>query len=125
MPHYVQAGAATQVFGVLSLCRVLHTLRTGEIVSKLEAAQWALGESTPPGAPWCSAPPGVTAGATWLIRAAPAARLPHAPPPGDPGPGSTPLREGEEDPFLASGAVAFAAYCVSTAEGAAEGATER
>ena len=47
MPHYVQAGAATQVFGVLSLCRVLHTLRTGEIVSKLEAAQWALGEIDP------------------------------------------------------------------------------
>ena len=47
MPHYVQAGAATQVFGVLSLCRVLHTLRTGEIVSKLEAAQWALGELDP------------------------------------------------------------------------------
>jgi hypothetical protein len=41
MPFYVAAGTATQVFGVLSLCRVLHTLRTGEVAGKLAAAAWA------------------------------------------------------------------------------------
>jgi hypothetical protein len=49
MPHYVAAGTATQVFGVLSLCRVLHTLRTGAIAGKVEAARWAEGQV---GAPW-------------------------------------------------------------------------
>ena len=28
MPHYCAFGGGAQVFGVLSLCRVLHTLRT-------------------------------------------------------------------------------------------------
>jgi hypothetical protein len=49
MPHYVAEGTATQVFGILCLCRVLHTLRTGEIAGKVEAAGWAEGEVA---APW-------------------------------------------------------------------------
>lgn len=42
MPRYVLGGAESQVFGVLSLCRVLYTLHTGEIESKAGAAGWAL-----------------------------------------------------------------------------------
>lgn len=30
------------VFGVLSLCRVLYTLRTGALIGKVEAARWTL-----------------------------------------------------------------------------------
>ncbi|MCC6617088.1 MAG: DUF4111 domain-containing protein, partial [Anaerolineae bacterium] len=33
---------AYQVFAVLTMCRALHTLETGTIVSKPEAARWAL-----------------------------------------------------------------------------------
>ena len=44
MPVYLLGGTESTVFGVLSLCRVLHTLCTSEIVSKEEAAEWALGE---------------------------------------------------------------------------------
>lgn len=42
MPRYVLGGAESQVFGVLSLCRVLYTLQTGEIESKARVARWAL-----------------------------------------------------------------------------------
>lgn len=44
MPAYVRSGTRDQVFGVLCLCRSLHTLRTGEIFGKASAARWALGE---------------------------------------------------------------------------------
>lgn len=47
MPLYVMTGTGETVFGVLSLCRVLHTLRTGEIVGKVEAARWALRNLSP------------------------------------------------------------------------------
>jgi Domain of unknown function (DUF4111) len=47
MPAYVRSGTGGQVFGVLSLCRSLYTLRTGEITGKAPAAQWALGELDP------------------------------------------------------------------------------
>jgi hypothetical protein len=86
MPHYVQAGEATQVFGVLSLCRVLHTLRTGEIVSKLEAALWALGEIDPAWRP-------LVERAAWRYRRG--------------------ERGKAGDSLLRREAVAFAAYCVS------------
>jgi len=43
MPFYVLGGTTNTVFGVLTLCRVLYTLRTGEIASKHMAARWALG----------------------------------------------------------------------------------
>ena len=42
MPLYVTTGTGETVFGVLSLCRVLYTLRTGEQVGKVEAGRWAL-----------------------------------------------------------------------------------
>jgi hypothetical protein len=42
MPFYVLGGTTNTVFGVLTLCRVLYTLRTGEIASKRMAARWAL-----------------------------------------------------------------------------------
>jgi len=42
MPFYVLSGTTNTVFGVLTLCRVLYTLRTGEIASKRMAARWAL-----------------------------------------------------------------------------------
>lgn len=44
MPLYVTMGTEETVFGVLSLCRILYTLRTGEIVGKVAAAYWALNE---------------------------------------------------------------------------------
>ena len=43
MPVYVCGGTTPTVFGVLTLCRVLYTLRTGEIASKRAAGVWALG----------------------------------------------------------------------------------
>ena len=47
MPAYVGSGTEDQVFGVLCLCRSLHTLRTREIADKASAARWALGEVEP------------------------------------------------------------------------------
>jgi hypothetical protein len=47
MPRYIVGGTETQVFGVLSLCRTLYTLRTGEIASKLDAAEWSLSQVHP------------------------------------------------------------------------------
>lgn len=41
MPLYVMTGTGETVFGVLSLCRVLCTLRTGEIVGKVSAGRFA------------------------------------------------------------------------------------
>jgi len=41
MPAYVVGGTTSTVFGVLTLCRVLYTLRTGEIASKRTATRWA------------------------------------------------------------------------------------
>ncbi|HZU12501.1 MAG TPA: aminoglycoside adenylyltransferase domain-containing protein [Chloroflexota bacterium] len=68
MPAYVARGIETTLFGVVSLCRVLHTLRTGEIASKRDALDWAraqVGEDWKPylrnvralfaGDPWASA----------------------------------------------------------------------
>jgi hypothetical protein len=43
MPPYTLSGTEAQVFGVLTLCRVLYTLRTGAVASKEAAAAWALG----------------------------------------------------------------------------------
>jgi hypothetical protein len=42
MPRYLAGGTRGQVFGVLTLCRVLYTLRTREVGSKMAAARWAL-----------------------------------------------------------------------------------
>jgi Domain of unknown function (DUF4111)/Phosphotransferase enzyme family len=47
MPAYVGSGTEDKVFGVLCLCRSLHTLRTREIADKASAARWALGEVEP------------------------------------------------------------------------------
>jgi hypothetical protein len=42
MPKYAVSGTEATVFGVLSLCRVLYTLRTGSPIEKAEAARWAM-----------------------------------------------------------------------------------
>ncbi len=42
MPRYVVGGTEHQVFGVLTLCRVLYTLHTQEVASKATAAAWAM-----------------------------------------------------------------------------------
>lgn len=47
MPLYVMMGTGETVFGVLSLCRALYTLRTGEIFGKVEAGRWALRNLNP------------------------------------------------------------------------------
>lgn len=47
MPDYVATGTGEQVFGVLSVCRVLYTLRTGAVIGKLAAARWAIGHVEP------------------------------------------------------------------------------
>ncbi len=47
MPGYALSGVETTVFGILSLCRVLYTLRTGELIGKSDAARWAM-HSCPP-----------------------------------------------------------------------------
>ena len=47
MPAYVATGTGETVFGVLSVCRVLHTLRTGDLTGKVAAARWALGNIDP------------------------------------------------------------------------------
>lgn len=47
MPSYVRSGTANTVFGVLTLCRALYTLRTGEVTSKRAAARWALRHMAP------------------------------------------------------------------------------
>lgn len=47
MPLYAMTGTEETVFGVLSLCRVLCTLRTGEIVGKVSAARWSIRNLSP------------------------------------------------------------------------------
>lgn len=42
MEHYFEKGLSDQVFAVLTLCRILHTMHTGEIVSKQVAAESVL-----------------------------------------------------------------------------------
>ncbi len=42
MPRYVVGGTEHQVFGVLTLCRILYTLHTREVASKATAAAWAM-----------------------------------------------------------------------------------
>lgn len=42
MPVYVSSGTAAQVFGVLTLCRVLYTYETNDVTSKVAAVRWAL-----------------------------------------------------------------------------------
>lgn len=47
MPAYAASGVEDTVFGVLSICRVLHTLRTGNLTGKAAAARWALDNTEP------------------------------------------------------------------------------
>ncbi len=47
MPTYALSGTTNTVFGALTLCRVLYTLETGEVVSKRTAARWALHRVAP------------------------------------------------------------------------------
>jgi len=85
MPSYVRSGTANTVFGVLTLCRALYTLRTGEVTSKRAAARWALRHMAP-----CWSP---------LLRRA-LARYGH---------------DDGIDLVLAAGAVPFAAYVAHVA----------
>ncbi len=52
MPAYVWGGTTPTVFGVLTLCRVLYTLRTGQITGKRAAGEWALGQVATPWRPF-------------------------------------------------------------------------
>lgn len=47
MPAYVAMGVEETVFGILSICRVLYTLRTGDLIGKIAAARWALDNTEP------------------------------------------------------------------------------
>ncbi len=42
MPYYAENGVDLQVFGVLTLCRILYTANTGDIASKEQAARYAI-----------------------------------------------------------------------------------
>ncbi|WP_176560334.1 aminoglycoside adenylyltransferase domain-containing protein [Brevibacillus dissolubilis] len=44
MPYYAQHSLEYQVFGVLTLCRILYTVETGKITSKRQAAEYVLGK---------------------------------------------------------------------------------